>query len=368
VEVVDGADRQSLGLYGDVEALLWWMRGAGIPQLATTSPVGTPVLIAGARGMGSTSTVIGDVPVNNGTRGGFRVMTGLWLDSQQKIGLEGYYFMIESQTATFATSSGGTPILARPYTDANTGVGASQVLAYPDQASGSISVREHSAGLLGAGALLRDNLCRCQAYRVDLLVGYRYLNFSDDLDINASTQATGTTPTGAPAGTGSNTAEHFGTRNEFQGIDVGASGEVRYGPFALELLGKLAVGYSHETLERGANTVLTVPGSAATTVPGGLLILPSNLPHVSRREAALVPEFGVRLGYQVTPHLRAVVGYTLLYWDKVVRPGEQVDLTVNPTLLPGFTGTPFGPTRPNIQLERTYLLTQGLNLGIEFRY
>jgi hypothetical protein len=58
----------------------------------------------------------------------------------------------------------------------------------------------------------------------------------------------------------------------------------------------------------------------------------------------VVPEVGVKVGYQVTPHLRAQVGYDFLYWSDVVRPGSQIDPLINTNLIP--PATPGGPGRP----------------------
>ena len=45
-------------------------------------------------------------------------------------------------------------------------------------------------------------------------------------------------------------------------------------------------------------------------------------------------EMRVQLAYQVGPHLSVHAGYTFLYWSQVVRAGDQIDLVVNPALLP----------------------------------
>jgi hypothetical protein len=113
---------------------------------------------------------------------------------------------------------------------------------------------------------------------------------------------------------------------------------------------------------------VTVPGQAPVVNPGGLLALSSNSGHFSRDRVSLVPEFGVNLGYQVTPHLRVFTGYTLLYWFDVVRAGDQVDLTINPNLLPPVTGPVAGPFRPAPRFQTTDLWVQGLSAGLEFRF
>jgi hypothetical protein len=86
-----------------------------------------------------------------------------------------------------------------------------------------------------------------------------------------------------------------------------------------------------------------------------------------RDEAGVVPELNVRLAYQVTPRLAACVGYTFLYWSDVVRAGDQIDQTVNATLIPP-PAAPSGPARPAFGFRSTDFWAQGLDLGLELHY
>jgi len=42
-----------------------------------------------------------------------------------------------------------------------------------------------------------------------------------------------------------------------------------------------------------------------------------------------MPELNLKIGYDITPNLRAYVGYDFLFISSVVRPAEQIDLHVN---------------------------------------
>jgi hypothetical protein len=79
---------------------------------------------------------------------------------------------------------------------------------------------------------------------------------------------------------------------------------------------------------------------------------------------------GINVGYQLTEHLRAFVGYSFLYWTHVARPGDQIDRAVNPTQLPLSTTAPqlTGPARPAPVLRDTDFWAQGISFGVEFRY
>ena len=111
---------------------------------------------------------------------------------------------------------------------------------------------------------------------------------------------------------------------------------------------------------------------AVTTVTsgrtaGGLFAQPTNIGHYTRDVFAVVPEGNVQLGYQLTDRLRATVGYTFFYMSDVVRPGDQIDRTINPALLalPPAAG---GPARPAFQVRQSDFWAQGIDFGLEFLY
>ena len=64
----------------------------------------------------------------------------------------------------------------------------------------------------------------------------------------------------------------------------------------------------------GGITRTTDANGANTTAAGGLLALSSNIGNYSRSQFAVVPEFGMNLGYQLSPHLEFKFGYTFIYW------------------------------------------------------
>ncbi len=80
----------------------------------------------------------------------------------------------------------------------------------------------------------------------------------------------------------------------------------------------------------------------------------------------MVPEISLNLGYNITPRLRALVGYTFLYWTNVGRPGDQIDLLLNPSQFP--PGTLSGAPRPAFNYNDSDFWAQGLNFGAEYRF
>jgi hypothetical protein len=317
-----------------------------------------------------TAVLFGGSEVDGGVRSGGRFAAGAWLDHGQRCGVEGGAFFLESKSADFSAASGGNPILARPFLDATTNRPASELVALPGLASGSVSARAASTGLVGADALLRANLCCGCDSRLDLVGGYRFLRLADHLGVREDVVSTGaSSPSFIVPGTALSVADQFDTRNEFHGFNLGLRGEARRGPWVLRGLAAVAVGDNHEVVDVSGATTVTVPGAPPpVTSPGGLLALQSNIGRQSRDRVAVIPEFGAQAGYQLTAHLRAYAGYTFLYWGEVVRAGDQVDLAVNPNLLPPVTQPVSGPLRPAPRFENTSFWAQGIDLGIELRF
>ena len=348
------------------EYLLWRIRGDSLPPLLTTSPAGTPRAEAGVLSTPGTVTLFGNSTANEDWRSGGRVWAGSWLDCEQRWGVEANYFMLEDARTHFDAASDGNPILARPFFNALTGRPDAELIAFPGVSTGSFSAAE-TTSLLGAGVWLRRNLCCGECYRLDALVGYRYLRLSDRLGIHEDLTSTDATSTTVPLGTRVDVADQFDATNDFHGVDLGLAGEVRRGRWVLEGVAKVALGTNVSKLNANGSTAITVPGFPTLIESAGLLAVSSNSGHFSADRFGVVPEVGIKVGYQVTPHLRALVGYEFLFWNDVVRPGSQIDPVVNPNLL--APATPGGPARPAPRFGDTVdLWVHGVSFGLEFRF
>ena len=71
------------------------------------------------------------------------------------------------------------------------------------------------------------------------------------------------------------------------------------------------------------------------------------------------------MAYDLNCHLRATVGYSLIYWSVVARPGDQIDLNVSKSQLarPQQAGS-----MPEFILRTTDFWAQGVNLGLDYRF
>lgn len=351
------------------EYLLWWLSGGHLPPLVTEDLTGATSGVLGAPG---TVVRFGDGPIFNDVRSGFQISTGYWFNPQQTFGIEANFFMLGDTSASFSLGSDGTRSIGRPFFDTRTGTQSAQFVSFlntPDPITGSVTVSGTSSNLWGAGLDLRKRACgwsNCDCGgKLDFLIGYRYLNYDEELGI-----AENLTPIGQLIVPGSRiiVVDRFRTENEFNGLNLGIGSEIACGPWVLELTGRLGIGCNRTVVQIDGLTTITVPGDQTVQGTGGLLAQVSNIGRYDNTEVALVPEVAATVGYQVTPNLRLLAGYTFLWWTNIARVGDQIDLRVNPTFIPRPGLAPTGLPSPIFQLKQSDLWAQGLRVGFEFRY
>lgn len=345
--------------------LLGFVRGDTLPPLVTTSPAGTPRASAGVLGQPGTTVLIGLRNENTGGRSGFQFDDGYWFTPERVLGLETDFFLLSQAHRSQTLSSTGTPILARPFFDVTTGAESSALIAFPGVSTGNVTVSDSAHTFWGYDVDLRENMWSSSWYRFDSLFGYRYMRYDEALTITQNVQPTGGV---FVAGTNIESVDNFITHNVFNGADMGMRGQITDGPWALDLLAKVAVGVTEHTVNINGSQTTTVPGAAPVTSEGGLLALSSNIGHHLAYDYTAIPEFGVGLAWQIRPYMRVDVGYSAMWWFNVARPGQQVDLNVNPGLIPPATGVGTSSASPMVTNQRTDLWLQALHVGFEFKY
>jgi hypothetical protein len=159
--------------------------------------------------------------------------------------------------------------------------------------------------------------------------------------------------------------DSFKTFNQFNGAELGFQWLGRRGYWSAETILRVSIGNSLQRLEI-AGTTQSPKGSAAAQ--GGLLAQPGrNIGTYEQEEFAMIPELGGTIGYQLTERLKLNVGYTFLYWSNLIRPGDQIDTTVNTNLMPPvIPGNTF--LGPAFEIRETDYWVQGLSVGGEYRW
>ena len=159
------------GFYGRAEALYWWIKGEYTPPLVTSSLPGTPQAAAGV--LPNASILFGGTPLNSqGTPGG-RFTIGYWFDPAETVGIESTSFFLQQVHTSYNSGpSTGTPIIARPFINADTGANDADLIAFPGLVAGQ-ATSSLTTKALGTEVNFRRMICLCNNRRTDLLLGWR---------------------------------------------------------------------------------------------------------------------------------------------------------------------------------------------------
>jgi len=340
-----------------MDFLSFYQRGMNIPPLLTTQTPGPPNLL------------LGNQDILTERISGGRIRFGWWFANNPNLGIEGEYIGLEQSNYAYNNRSNGTPILARPFFNVVTGQDDSQLIS--NAGTGTFRVDAFSK-FDGAAVRFRRSLCcssgsGCSPFdcgpvptqsRIDATLGWRFFQLKEGLDIGENV-------------IGANNFvinDSFQTRNQFNGVEMGVLWQGRRGYWSLDGLMRVSLGTTLQTININGVTNIN---TARATPAGGLLALQSNIGTYTDRSFGVVPEFGLNLGYQLTPRWRAMAGYNFIYWSNVVRPGDQIDTDVNPNQFPSIPaaiGPIIGADRPRFTLQESDYWVQGVNLGLEYRW
>jgi hypothetical protein len=337
--------------YGSADYLFWWVKGQPLPSnlsLSLSSPTTVPDLTA------------------HGLDGG-RFFLGMWLSERQDLGVEAGYFFLGARTATETQNFPGSAITQKPIFD---GIAAemSQITSSATLWGSEANVRHEwwrtTLGASEPGASATGHAH--PSLHLDFLGGFRYVDLSENLTINSSTQF-GTAPV-LISNALVNTSDSFGTHNHLFAGQIGAEAGVRWWRFGFDVFSKVALGDNHQTVVINGNTAASAPLIGNITTPGGFFAQPSNIGRLSRDRFGVLPEAGANLTFALGDHCRLGVGYTFLYFANVVRPGSQIDPTAGGATRPPifFLGGP--RPSPVFNFTESGFWAQGLSATLEISF
>jgi hypothetical protein len=353
-------------------ALLWSVKSTPLPPTLTTFAAGTPSATTGAGGaLGIPGTsVLSPDHLGYGPFVGGRFTIGRWLPDQ-RFGLEADGFFLGGRSTSFAAASDGTIPLRVPFFNVPPGAGfplgsSSFVLADPGFAAGgqAISSSLKFWGVEGNGLY---RAITGPAFSVSVLAGIRYIDLRENLSI-ASTETLLPAPQASFTGT-----DNFSTKNQFFGAQLGVKAQRQFGQFDGSVIAKVALGDNYQTVSVGGASLVSGTGFGVTPglTPGGIFTQTTNSGQQSRNQFAVVPEAQLELGYRVSSGFRLFVGYDFIYLSSVVRPGNQIDTTLNFTGNPAISGpgaTLTGAPRPAPLLNGSSFWAQGIQIGASYAF
>jgi hypothetical protein len=359
----------------DGEFLLWWAKGFNIPVIGTTSTNGG----FGFLGQPGTVPILGPGTLFDSVRPGFRMRAGMWVDDCHSCAIDGSFFFLGRLTADSTLTSATFPTITRPIFSPNpipgtgTVIGETgQAVAVPGILAGALATHAESV-LWGFDANVRKCLFSCCDTQASWFVGYRNLNISESLAITENINVIGPGGTRVvpinPIGTAVVVQDRFATDNHFNGAQIGATYERRWGRVSLDARASVAVGATHQELNIDGFQEVTQPGLPPMLFRGGLLAAGPNLGSFTRDRFSVAPEATVNLGYWVLPRLKLYAGYNFLYWTNVIRPGDQIDHVVDLTFVPNSPAVAAsGQLHPQPQFRQSNLWVTGVQFGLEWRW
>ncbi len=399
-------------IYGSSDFLVWKIKSGTIPGLVSTVPVGiittntlnttqTPDGVTTGQSIAfqtfapltiqSSASLASGNKLDVGDQFGGRFTAGMWLDSDQSLGIEGSGFFITRKTAGFQSSVGGSadqslislpgsnnifivtpgtaPTAGLPVTTTtnstittvttttggptttttSNGSTSSTTTGTPgtpgtpststlSQTFAAFAVRQAMSNIVDSGstgmwgAELNARCTSPSLGAVSGIFGFRYLNFHEDLGIADSFQFF------QPQGFQNlPNFSNFPTNFSYTTADmIRTSNQFYGGQLGVDLdmyIGNFTIDFVAKAALGVMHETVNVFGvnsnslNGGAVMSGGLLSSAADQGNHTRDRIAFVPEINLKLGYQILSCLRFYVGYDCLYLSSVVRPGEQTGLS-----------------------------------------
>ncbi|MCL4202728.1 MAG: BBP7 family outer membrane beta-barrel protein [Pirellulaceae bacterium] len=325
----------------ELEFLLWWREGRYFPPLVTTDNPGT---------LPNATVLFGGDQLSEQARPGGRLQFGMWLDDCQCLGVGGRFVSIAEATTNFELDSSQLPFFARPFFDADPAVNAqeAQVIANAPGQTGDLNLVTESE-FMAADAFVRCLMFRNGFARMDFLFGYQFGRLDESLVIETNTMNLLAV------------RDSFLTRNEFHGGQFGVNGQYRWGCLGVEMAAKFGFGNMNQ------QAILSGSTTGSTQNSGLLVQQETNAGTHQRDEFSYMHDTGIKLVYYPTERIKLSLGYSMMFFSDVLRPGDQVDTAVDSRLFPAVAA-PAGVVRPAFEFDSNHFYAHGLNLGLECRF
>ena len=345
----------------DVDYMFWWTNGTTVPSLVSTSPLGVPQGQAGV--LPNATVLFGAQTIDDGLRGGGRVQLLRWLDKKCDYALDLSYFGAGSASnGDFSSNTDIHPILARPFFNVASGSEDSELVSFPGQLFGAISI-DTSSEFHSASTLIRTSINRSCDRSLDFVAGYRYFKFREGMEITE--RLISTNPVGLIAqGTTFDIEDRFSAVSYFNGAEIGVVKTRNLENLTFRCTAKLAAGGVRKNLVTAGRTKISVPLAGSVENNAGFYALPSNIGSFHEDDFALLPELGLRTSLRLTEGLNFSIGYTALCLTNVLRVGSAMDRNVDVSQIPPFANP--AANRPTPLLSDTGLFAQSIALGVEW--
>lgn len=417
VDAQAAADENNVCCEENCQASLFWVRGEFIIWDVKSQPIPVPLLtkgsfsdaIPGAIGEPRTHIELGHENFDLTWQTGVRVTIGSWFNENQQMGLEASYLLSpDIKKDRFRDTSGlpGSDNFAVPIFDVTgifglNGIPGETVFLLAGPLDGEpgffghfrleVSTRLEGAEFNGIARLYNWD---CEDVHLDLLGGFRWFQLSEYLKFDGETNS-------VPQFTGPaaffNFKDRFRTLNNLFACQFGLRLLYNFCQWHFEGTVKLGAGkmYQHARIHGSSrtsngNVFFETLGTAGTKLEGGIFTQPTNIGTYDKKgKWAPLIETDLQIGYHFTDFLEVFVGYSFIWFDHVIRPGDLIDRKINTTETTlaeasretvgvGTGPIPFGTSGPaplprgrkvpKARFKTTEFWAQGLNIGLNFTF
>lgn len=356
VPVAPRARQEDWGVSAEPNA---WLRAEYLQLFMADAPYAGPWVTTsraadqGRLGAPSTTALFGGHGQALGAFSGIRLTGGSWFNNQRTYGAEISAFVLPTKTHDVFITGDGAPgtVLALPFTLQTNGQAtpSSVVLGQQASATNGVQIRT-STELWGVEANGLRMVCQAADAPRDLslLAGVRFLQLGERFAMSSESTATGSLV---------NRSDSVHTQASFFGVQIGGRGVRRWG--RLSLLGVAKIGFG------AASNLVTMSGQYNGFRFGSPNpdVSPANIQRNYLYDFSVIPELQARLSYDVRPGWRLSAGYDFLYWTRVLRPGNQLDTSLDSASSTAALTAPFS-TSPVDRHSNFWL--QGWNIAIEW--
>ena len=361
-----GLGLRSGNWFGSIDLLLMFRRGDRPPPLVTTGPSTDPDTAGQIGDIGTTILVGGDSILRDVTAGG-RLELGLWLDQGQHKSVVFRGWFAGEEVFNFNGSQNEFDVLGRPIVDVSdgqVGVPDVQLVVFPNETEGTVSVRGESE-VFGADISIRRLTHGQFGGTIDVLYGYQFMRVDESLQINTTAMSLSddNTVITAPLGAVQSLQDRFATKNEFHGGQIGFSTLYRENCWSFRSLFKTGFGSLKRTAILTGETTTSIDGVSSTDSQG-LLVRNTNSGRFSDSTFAWAPELDFTLGWQKYPNFDVTVGYHIIGLTDALQPSGTID----PTLAVNASDPLVGAASPQLNLDFRTFYVQGVHFGLQYVY
>lgn len=350
-------------VWASAEYVLWFVQTVGVPELIQGVP--TAQAQAGAAPPGGIATdrlFPGQRELYFGGASGVRAQFGIRFTDTWSGDVGG--FALEQRAVGGEAGGDGTLNslgVGHQYFPSGGGNPTTLFVNQPGSYAGATRVFADSR-LWGMDANLRRDTYRFLCDKADLIAGLRYLDLQESVTISDRVVF----PTGGTL----EIRDSFRTTNRYYGSHGGFQAQWDSTRWHADLTTKFGLGFVNQKVEAVGSNAFTSAAGEVDAEAGGLYARPFNQGSFERDKFAFAGELNLNVGYNITPNVRATVGYSIIYLSSVIRAGEAIDPVLNDSRIRYVAGpTPSDLNAPAFDWNRASdFWVQGLNVGLTVRY